>query len=118
MAKIEISDRDWNMADWPAQEIVVEGVVMALEGCGRDESPVQVLSSDGTPLRILGVRRADPDGNSALAGSRPSSWRVQLVVEAPPQEPSQPDHPRLDGCTCPSRYPLPVSHKPPCQWAN
>lgn len=57
MAKIQISEPDWDMSGWPAGEVVVEGIVMALEGCGRDESPVAVIGADGREFRILGVRR-------------------------------------------------------------
>lgn len=69
MAKIQISERDWDMSDWPAGEIVVDGIVMALEGCGGGGDQVAVIDADGRELRVLGVRRH---------GSR-----VELVVEAP-----------------------------------
>lgn len=120
MAGMEISERDWDMSGWPPEEIVVEGIVMALEGCGRDESPVSVLLADGspggTPLRVLGVRR--------VGGARPASWQAQIVVELQdaarpgPTVPAQAarEYPRLDGCAC--AVVMPGAHKPPCQWAN
>lgn len=69
MAKIKLARRDWDMSDWPASEIVVEGIVMALEGCGDNEDQARVITADGQNLRVLGVRRH---------GSR-----VEIVVEGP-----------------------------------
>jgi hypothetical protein len=57
MAKIEISGADWDMSDWEAADIVVDGIVMALEGCGGDDDPVTVISESGEVLRVLGIRR-------------------------------------------------------------
>jgi hypothetical protein len=67
--KIQIAEPDWDMADWPPGEIVVEGIVMALEGCGDNEDQAAVIDDEGRELRILGVRR-----NGA---------RVEIVVEVP-----------------------------------
>ena len=66
MARIEVPDSDWPMHDWDPEDIVVDGIVMALKGCGDDDAPVAVLTDEGRELRILGVRvavrheRADP----------------------------------------------------------
>ncbi len=68
MAKIKFAKPDWDMSDWPASEIVVEGIVMALEGLGGNEDQARVITANGQSLRILGVRRH---------GSR-----VEIVVEA------------------------------------
>ena len=56
MAKIQIPESDWPMHDWEPSDIVVDGIVMALKGCGDDDDPVTVITEDGKPLRILGVR--------------------------------------------------------------
>lgn len=58
---------DWDMRDWGPADLVVEGLVMALEGCGRNETPVAVVSSTGRRFCVLGVRRA--------------GRRVEIVVE-------------------------------------
>lgn len=67
MAKIRISERDWDMSNWPANEIVVAGIVMAVEGCGRNDDQVVVIDADGRELCILGVR--------------PFGGRVEIVVD-------------------------------------
>jgi hypothetical protein len=67
MAEIRISDSDWDMSDWSAEDISVAGIVMAVEGCGRDDDQVAVIDAEGRELRLLGVR--------AFAG------RVEIVVD-------------------------------------
>jgi hypothetical protein len=69
MAKIQIPESDWDMSDWPADEITVAGVVAALEGCGTDDEPVAVIDACGQELRLAGVR---------VHGSR-----IEIVVEVP-----------------------------------
>ncbi|GAA4932005.1 hypothetical protein HD597_012853 [Nonomuraea thailandensis] len=68
MEKIRITQPDWDLADWGPADLTVEGVVMALEGCGDNESPMAVVDAYGRELRIVGVRRQ---------GSR-----VEIVVSA------------------------------------
>jgi hypothetical protein len=58
---------DWDMSDWGPEDLVVDGLVMALEGCGVDEDQVAVVTADGKELRVLGVRR--------------HGGRVEIVVE-------------------------------------
>ena len=67
MEKIRITGRDWDMSDWPAEEITVEGIVMPLEGCGANEDPAAVIDAYGRELHIIGVRR--------------TGGRVELVVD-------------------------------------
>jgi hypothetical protein len=57
MAKVAISERHWDMSGWDPAEIVVEGLVMAVEGCGANEDRLAVIDDDGRELRIIGVRR-------------------------------------------------------------
>jgi hypothetical protein len=66
MAKIQVPESDWPMDDWSPEDIVVDGIVMAVKGCGDDEDQVAVITDEGRELRILGVR--------AHAG------RVEIVV--------------------------------------
>jgi len=68
MAKIEVPESDWPMGDWQPTEIVVNAIVMAVEGCGDSDTRVAVLTEEGRELRILGVR--------AAVGCR----RVEVVV--------------------------------------
>jgi hypothetical protein len=65
--KIRITGNDWNMSDWPAEELTVESFVMPLEGCGSNDDPAAVVDAYGRELRVIGVRRH---------GSR-----VELVVD-------------------------------------
>jgi hypothetical protein len=65
--KIKITGRDWDMSDWPPEEITVEGIVMPLEGCGSNDDPAAVVDAYGRQLRIIGVRRTGD--------------RVELVVD-------------------------------------
>lgn len=58
---------DWDMSDWGPEDLGVEGIVMALEGCGANEDQAAVVTSDGRELRVLGVRR--------------HGARVEIVVE-------------------------------------
>ncbi len=67
LKKIRITGRDWDMSDWPPEEITVEGIVMSLEGCGADEDRAAVVDVYGRELDIIGVR---------CHGSR-----VELVVD-------------------------------------
>jgi hypothetical protein len=67
MAKIRITGRDWDMSDWPSEEITVAGIVTPLEGCGDNEDRAAVVDAYGHELHIVGVRRH---------GSR-----VELVVD-------------------------------------
>jgi hypothetical protein len=69
MAKIRISEPDWDMSDWPAEEITVGGIVMAAEGCCDDDDQAAVIDDDGQELTLLGVRR--------------TAARVEIVVHAP-----------------------------------
>jgi hypothetical protein len=68
MEKIQITQPDWDLSDWGPADITVEGVVMAIEGCGDNETPMAVVDADGRELRIIGVRRQDS--------------RVEIVVSA------------------------------------
>jgi hypothetical protein len=65
--KIQITGRDWDMSDWPAEEITVEGIVTPLEGCGANEDLAAVVDAYGRELHIIGVRR--------------NGSRVELVVD-------------------------------------
>lgn len=67
MEKIQITERDWDMSDWPPEEITVEGIVMPLEGCGDNEDRAAVVDAFGRELHIVGVRR--------------NGFRVELVVD-------------------------------------
>jgi hypothetical protein len=67
MKKIRITGRDWDMSDWPPEELTVESFVMPLEGCGSNDDPAAVVDAYGRELRIVGVRR--------------SGDRVELVVD-------------------------------------
>jgi hypothetical protein len=67
MEKIRITGNDWDMSDWPAEELTVESFVMPLEGCGSNDDPAVVVDAYGRQLNIIGVRRH---------GSR-----VELVVD-------------------------------------
>jgi hypothetical protein len=67
MEKIRITGRDWDMSDWPTEELTVEGIVMPLEGCGNNDDKAAVIDAYGRELHIIGVRRH---------GSR-----VELVVD-------------------------------------
>jgi hypothetical protein len=80
MAKIRISEPDWDMSDWPAEEITVGGIVMAAEGCGDDDDQTAVIDDDGQELTVLGVRRTPA--------------RVEIVVHAPgAAQPQDQQHP-------------------------
>jgi len=68
MARIVVPESDWPMGDWQPTEIVVDAIVMAVRGCGDDETRVAVITEQGRELRILGVR--------AAVGCR----RVELVL--------------------------------------
>jgi hypothetical protein len=59
MAKIQVPESDWPMYDWEPEDIVVDGIVMAVQGLSSDDdnTRVAVLTDDGRELRILGVRR-------------------------------------------------------------
>lgn len=60
MAKEIVPASDWPMYDWMPHEIVVDGLVMALEGCSSDDDStrVAVITESGRELRICGVRKA------------------------------------------------------------
>lgn len=67
-AKITVPDSDWPMYDWEPADICTDAIVMALKGLDTDlelESPVTVITEDGAPLRILGIRR-DESGNPQI----------------------------------------------------
>lgn len=70
MPKEVVPASDWPMYDWQPQEIVVDGIVMALQGCSTDDdnTRVAVITEDGRELAIHGVRVA--------AGCR----RVEIIV--------------------------------------
>jgi phage replication-related protein YjqB (UPF0714/DUF867 family) len=57
-AKIQVPESDWPMHDWAPQDIVVDGIVMAVQGLSRDDDNTQVavLTDEGRELRIVGVR--------------------------------------------------------------
>jgi hypothetical protein len=58
----------WDFSDFDPSDHVVGGLVMALEGCGDEDTPVAVVRQDNRkPLRIFGVRVA-------------VSGQVQIVV--------------------------------------
>jgi hypothetical protein len=67
LEKIRITGHDWDMSDWPAEEITVEGIVTPLEGCGANEDRAAVVDAYGRELHIIGVRR--------------NGSRVELVVD-------------------------------------
>jgi hypothetical protein len=67
MEKIQITGHDWDMSDWPPEEMTVEGIVMPLEGCGDNEDRAVVVDAYGRELHIVGVRR--------------NGSRVELVVD-------------------------------------
>jgi hypothetical protein len=67
---IKFTARDWDMSDWPPSGITVEGIVMAVEGCGDNNGPLAVIDDEGNDLRIRGVRR--------------NGHRVEIAVERPP----------------------------------
>jgi hypothetical protein len=67
MNKIQITGHDWDMSDWPVEEITVAGIVTPLEGCGDNDDRAAVVDAYGRELHIVGVRRH---------GSR-----VELVVD-------------------------------------
>ena len=58
MASIQVPESDWPMYDWEAEDIVVDGIVMAVQGLSGDDDTTQVavLTDKGRELRILGVR--------------------------------------------------------------
>lgn len=55
MAGIVVPESDWPMGDWSPTEIVVDAIVMAVRGCGDDDTRVAVITEEGRELRILGV---------------------------------------------------------------
>jgi hypothetical protein len=59
--RIEIPGRDWDMRDWPAEDVTVGGVVTAVEGGNSDDDRVTVTHSSGRRLKLAGCR-AMPDG--------------------------------------------------------
>lgn len=67
MDKIRIDGHDWDMSDWPAEEITVAGIVTPLEGCGNNDDRAAVVDAYGRELHIVGVRR--------------HGGRVELVVD-------------------------------------
>ena len=58
MARIQVPESDWPMNDWEPEDIVVDGIVMAIQGLSSDDDNTQVavLTDEGQELRILGVR--------------------------------------------------------------
>lgn len=57
MEKIRITGHDWDMSDWPAEELTVAGIVTPLEGCGDNDDRAAVVDAYGRDLHIIGVRR-------------------------------------------------------------
>jgi hypothetical protein len=57
MEKIRIAGHDWDLSDWPTEEITIEGIVTAMEGCGDNEDQAAVIDVYGREMRIVGVRR-------------------------------------------------------------
>ena len=57
-AKIQVPKPDWPMYDWAPEDIVVAGIVMAVQGLSRDDDSTQVavLTDECRELRIVGVR--------------------------------------------------------------
>jgi hypothetical protein len=47
----------WDMTGWPADEQNVAALVMAVEGCGTDETPLIVVGRSGRVLPLTGVDR-------------------------------------------------------------
>jgi hypothetical protein len=68
LEKIRITGRDWDMSDWLAGEITVEGIVMPLEGCGANE--------DGR--RSYGFRPGRSCGSPRPEGRLAAQHRVDL----------------------------------------
>lgn len=58
MASVQVPESDWPMYDWKPEDIVVDGIVMAVQGLSSDDDSTQVavLTDEGRELRILGVR--------------------------------------------------------------
>ena len=58
MASVQVPESDWPMYDWKPEDIVVDGIVMAVQGLSSDDDSTQVavLTDEGRGLRILGVR--------------------------------------------------------------
>jgi hypothetical protein len=57
-----IDSRDWDMTDWPADQITVSGLAQAIEGCGNDDEQIRAVTPAGREMRILGVRALEPSG--------------------------------------------------------
>jgi hypothetical protein len=60
MARIVVTEPGWPMHDWQPTDIVVDAIVMAVQGCSGDDdnTRVAVITEEGRELRILGVRAA------------------------------------------------------------
>jgi hypothetical protein len=58
MAKIQVPKSDWPMYDWEPEDIVVDGIVMAVQGLSSDDDNTQVavITDEGRELRIHGIR--------------------------------------------------------------
>jgi phage replication-related protein YjqB (UPF0714/DUF867 family) len=58
MARVQVPESDWPMYGWESEDIVVDGIVMAVKGLSSDDDSTQVavLTDEGRELRILGVR--------------------------------------------------------------
>src|SRR5579859_5200907 len=57
--RIVIPENDWPMHEWAASDIVVAGIVMALEGCSLDDEKTRVTVVDAYGREIgviLGIR--------------------------------------------------------------
>ncbi|GGS98788.1 hypothetical protein GCM10010156_66130 [Planobispora rosea] len=67
----------WDMRDWTDDDVVVDAVVMALKGCGDDETPVVLRTETGQKLTLVGID-AGADG------------RVHLIVGPAATVASQP----------------------------
>lgn len=74
MPDVLFAEADWPMDDWDPEDFTVEGIVMAVQACGRDRARLAVVTGDGQELQILGVRRLDD--------------RVEIVVAEPAPPPS------------------------------
>jgi hypothetical protein len=54
MAQVVVPESDWLMYDWQPSGIVVDGIAMAVTGCGGCDQ-VAVITEDGRELPIRGV---------------------------------------------------------------
>jgi hypothetical protein len=58
MPVIDPESLDWDMSDATDADLVVNYLVMAVEGCGNDEDRLEVVDETGRRAELLGVRRS------------------------------------------------------------